>query len=100
MTDNHFEVLANGHRRRILASLLEENPHSVFPVTTGEVSAERQRKVQIAFRHVHLPKLDAAEFIDWDPESDRIAEGTRFEDIEPLLRYLTDEYDDCFETSY
>lgn len=100
MSDNHFEILANGHRRRILASLLEENAHSAVPVATNEDSAERRRRARIAFRHVHLPKLDAADFVDWDPESGSVARGTRFEDIEPLLRFLSDEYGDCFEISY
>ncbi|MFC6827189.1 DUF7344 domain-containing protein [Halopelagius fulvigenes] len=100
MTDSHFEALANGHRRQILASLMRENGRSVVPDAADDLSGERQLQAEIAFRHVHLPKLDAVDFIDWDPESGIVAKGPRFGDIEPLLRFLTNEYTECFEIRY
>jgi hypothetical protein len=44
-------------------------------------------------RHVHLPKLDAAEYVDWDRETDDVRPGPRFDEIRPLLEVLLENRD-------
>lgn len=49
--------------------------------------SDSSRRVQADLETVHLPMLDAADFIDWNPETGEISKGERFEEIEPLLAY-------------
>jgi hypothetical protein len=45
-------------------------------------------------RHTHLPKLASAGFIEWDPETNTVQQGPRFEDIRPLLELMHDHADE------
>lgn len=47
--------------------------------------------------HNHLPALDAAGFIDWDPETDAVTRGPYYEDIRPLLQLMHDHQDELPE---
>uniref|UniRef100_A0A7D6CTU0 Uncharacterized protein n=1 Tax=Natrinema zhouii TaxID=1710539 RepID=A0A7D6CTU0_9EURY len=40
--------------------------------------------------HVHLPKLDSYDLIDWEPGSNTVEAGDRFEEIAPTLELLRD----------
>nr|WP_161493145.1 hypothetical protein [Natrarchaeobaculum aegyptiacum] len=40
--------------------------------------------------HAHLPKLDEAGFIEWNPDSKTITCGPRFDEIAPLVELLVD----------
>ncbi len=38
--------------------------------------------------HTHLPKLDEAGFIEWNPNSKTITRGLRFDEIAPLIELI------------
>lgn len=95
MSDVHdllFEALANEQRRRILFGLLERDSPAETTIdidtppdttTGGETTALEQY-------HVHLPKLDAFEFVDWNPRANTVKPGGRFTEIRPVLQLLHD----------
>lgn len=84
--DDVFEALANEQRRNLLFTLVEheESIHIDSPPDgfDGGQGAAVER------RHVHLPKLVDYGFIEWDPQTNVIEEGPRFEAIRPVLRLL------------
>ncbi|ELZ81869.1 hypothetical protein C453_17674 [Haloferax elongans ATCC BAA-1513] len=44
--------------------------------------------------HTHLPKLDDAGFVDWDPRTGAVVRGPRFDAVEPVLRLFADHTDE------
>lgn len=70
-----FDVLADGRRRRILATLSDrDEPVSERALAegVGEGPGDGDRassKERVALRHTHLPRLDDADLIEWDRES-------------------------------
>lgn len=38
--------------------------------------------------HIHLPKLEAEDVIEWDRDGQTVSRGPAFEEIEPALRTL------------
>lgn len=93
--DELFEMLSVAPRRRILAALKKRNPRQEdeFETQAFARNDEFERYV-LELTHNHLPELDAANFIDWDRETDTIVRGSRFEEIEPLLRLLQEHQDE------
>lgn len=89
--DRAFDVLSRRPRRRLLLSLLE---------TTGPSSPSDYRargpdeRREIMLRHVHLPRLEDAGYVEWDREADTVSEGPNFAEIEPLLHLLAEHEDD------
>ncbi|MFC6827212.1 DUF7344 domain-containing protein [Halopelagius fulvigenes] len=101
-----FDALADGTRRRLLVFLLDHESRDV-PKLSG-VSAEMAEMNRVLLReylsgsrrvdggdkellrthHVHLPKLDEFDFIDWDQEANVVTKGSRFDEIRPLLEPL------------
>ena len=73
-TEQH-EVLSSGRRRRVLSVLSETDlPISVAElarvVSTREYESDEQReRLQIELHHVHLPKLQELNIVDYDEES-------------------------------
>lgn len=45
-------------------------------------------KPAIRLYHIHLPKLAAAGFIEWDREANKVEKGPQFEEIRPLLELM------------
>lgn len=84
-----------------MVSLLEENPHSVSPVRSdggeGVEDEEKRQRERIELRHVHLPKLEEGRLIDWNRESNVVAKGPDFGEIEPLLKLLANGHDKFLE---
>jgi hypothetical protein len=104
-----FTLLAERRRRRVLVSLLDagEGPVPVANVAFTRGSAaqssagaaagsaavgagERSEAVpeSTALRHVHLPKLDESDLVDWDEEAGTVARGPRYAEVEPFLELL------------
>ncbi len=46
-------------------------------------------EVETELREIHLPKLDSAGYIDWNPETGRIKKGPRFEELELEMEWST-----------
>ncbi|WP_394351193.1 hypothetical protein [Halorubrum sp. JWXQ-INN 858] len=58
--------------------------------TVTEVADLRPRgtqpaEVEAELRETHLPRLDAAGYIEWDPETGTISKGPRFGELEREL---------------
>lgn len=84
-----FEVLSKSPRRRILTALVDANPRDVAEFAPAEfTNDERREDVLTRLYHTHLPKLDEAGFIKWDPDSETITRGPRFDEIAPLVELM------------
>ncbi|MFC5973311.1 transcriptional regulator [Halomarina salina] len=84
-TDEAFTLLDDVLRRRLLVSLLSESsvePDELVPQADGEVPTR--------LHHVHLPKLDDAEVVDWDRHRGVVSRGEAFDAVEPMLTLLAD----------
>lgn len=83
LLDDVMSCLSNETRRGILAALRATDPgegvdESALDTRTTEVSA-------VATRHVHLPKLEEAGLVEWDPDDTVVFRGPNFEEAVQLL---------------
>lgn len=83
--DTVFEILSDRSRRSVLVAL--QNHDSPTALDIGDVDAIDR---EIMLRHYHLPKLEEAEYIEWDRERNAVRTGPRFDEIRPLLNLLSD----------
>lgn len=93
MNNTAFEALADEQRRRLLVSLLEEDQRTVSAVVSGaieEETATRNASKQVAMRHNHLPKLADHGFVQWSRGTGEIIQGPQFDQIRPLLEFVSD----------
>lgn len=79
------DALGRRYPRLILLGLLDgvvenERDLSLRGKDAEEIQAELERE--------HLPKLEAAGFIEWDRETGEISKGERFEEVERYLRLV------------
>lgn len=85
--DNMMDALGSRPRRFILLTLLEST-------TDQEIDVIDRTKdtidVHVQLHHIHLPKLAAAGYIEWDRETNEVSRGPNFSEIEPLLKLLKD----------
>lgn len=88
--DQILDALAQQRRRQILLKLATDNPRHEDEFNSENEALNRSRSRNY---HVHLPKLDDAEFIEWDQEENTVMRGPRFEEIQPFLE-LVKEYED------
>jgi hypothetical protein len=107
MIDDLFTLLAARPRRRVLVSLLDAGEGSVPTAdvtltrgaaarssTAGRVESAVGSELDAAvgvpesMRHVHLPKLDESDLVEWDDDAGTVARGPRFAEAEPFLRLL------------
>lgn len=88
-TDQIFNALSNGHRRRILTGLLETTPETDPPVATDTfLDHNVDDDARIEQYHVHLPHLEDAGLIEWDRDAETVKQGQRFAAIKPTLTRL------------
>lgn len=83
--DGMMDVLSREARRLVLLMLLEEDAETSIDVIEEAIDSER---IEVQLHHTHLPKLEQAGYIEWQPGSDRITRGPNYDEIEPLLRLL------------
>ena len=91
--DVAFDVLSDSRRRDILEAVADHNPRDVDEFTSGGVASADENgadpeRVRTELHHVHLPKLAAQGYVEWDPNAETIRRGPNFDDIAPLLRLL------------
>lgn len=100
--DTVFELCSDGQRRVVLAILAAEQralttddlAKAIVKHThqkpLEEISGETISRIKIALYHTHLPKVEAAGLIDFDPDRE-VAEPTeQFARVEPHLSELLD----------
>lgn len=91
--DTAFDALTDGHRRRVLFTLLLNGPQgenafgidSFVPRRSGDEDPET---VRVELYHAHLPKLAESGYVDWDPDAETVRRGPKFDDVAPLLELL------------
>lgn len=78
-----MDILSDRHRRLILLSLKDGavKTEADLMVRGGSDTEE----TEIALTHSHLPKLEEAGYVEWDPDSGEISAGPRFDEIEPFI---------------
>lgn len=84
-----YESIADRDRRRLLLALAESDPGDGIDV--DEFVAEhgdRPNSLGIELHHVHLPKLEHADIVDWNRETGTIRTGARFHELRPHLERL------------
>lgn len=95
-TDELFELLANERRRIVVAYLLgrdgpvaveEVVDHVVAEIESSVGRAERDPRVSVgvSLHHVHLPKLDDAGAIEYDPQRQLVRGTGALQAFEPYL---------------
>lgn len=110
-TDDIFDALADVARRRVLVTLLAEDPLRVSAMTgrTRELTGADEgllrehlasaREVSDAdeellrLHHVHLPKLAEYGFVEWDAGARRISKGPRFHEVSGIVDRLDDTHE-------
>lgn len=90
VTDRLFDAMADEQRRRILFDLAERGPEDESPINIDAPpdAVGSDETASIERQHVHLPKLDEYGFVDWEPGSNVVTAGNRFEEIASTLELL------------
>ncbi|WP_433630328.1 DUF7344 domain-containing protein [Halomicrococcus sp. NG-SE-24] len=87
-------MLANAYRRHLLITLLEQdqqvNIQSLIPVDVAS-NSEDVDLFTIQMIHSHLPKLENADIIEWDEETEQVQKGPHYEDLRPLIQMLAEQ---------
>lgn len=96
--DTVLNALGDRQRRRLLFALREENPLTVSESTVDGHSGRTyldglERDGLVSMYHAHLPKLDAAGYIEWNRETGEVVRGQEWEEIATVLD-LFDDIDD------
>lgn len=93
--DDLFEILSHGYRRYILWILADPEGRTGGTVETDRFMAAGGEPdiLRLELRHNHLPKLDDAGLVDWNPETGTLGRGPRFAEVEPFLTVI-DERDE------
>ncbi|PCR90492.1 transcriptional regulator [Natrinema ejinorense] len=76
--------------------MLEHNPEDDTKVYIGDMNVEDVdlEELLIHMTHVHLPKLEADGFINWDKEDHVVTKGPNFEEIRPLIELMNNHQDE------
>jgi hypothetical protein len=90
MDDTAFAALADADRRELLsllAATMEGDPPVRVPddLILGPPDSPR---AATRLHHVHLPKLTAMDYVEWDAAEGVVRRGPAFEELEPLLEVL------------
>lgn len=83
--DGLFQQLSHPLRRRVLRELAGADALDVAALAAGS-DPERAR---LQLHHVPLPKLAAAGYVEWDPDSGTLARAPRFGAVEPVLGLIS-----------
>jgi hypothetical protein len=92
-----FGALSDPYRRQLLIGLLEHNPQDDQdnnPLNIFSESDTVADALEIQLIHIHLPKLEAEGFIEWDQEAGEISKGPNWHTIGPILQILHDHRDE------
>ena len=91
--DALFGHLSHPIRRRVLLALFAASPDAVLSPDDFVAGGSRSERIRIELHHNHLPRLAAADYLEWNRRDDTVSRGPRFETIVPTIELLT-EYND------
>lgn len=95
-----LDLLSNEHRRHVLdcldehespialADLADEVAVRVNDVPITETAAEEVKQIYIRLYHNHIPKLEAADVVAYNQETDTVAPAPEFEQLIRCERLL------------
>ena len=100
--DSLLDLCRHQHRRIVLGTLIEEGRsltlddltkavlrhNHQMPIT--EVSEDVLTEIRLTLHHVHLPKLAAEGFVDYEPERKLVEPTDRLAQVEPTLSTIID----------
>lgn len=90
--DQMLEIMSKRHRRLVLLLLQQETIKLASDGIRYENSEAEVPNIELT--HNHLPKLEAAGYIEWDRETSLISKGPRFDDIESFLGLIDNHTDE------
>lgn len=99
-SDQALEALQDPLRRQVLLSLLEQSGQDDSLSISGTINAEGglETEKELQLYHIHLPKLEAFGFIEYDYDEKEIAPGPEFERVRPVLKALDDHTEGLLNT--
>lgn len=102
-TESDVYALLAHERRRLVLRLLDDVSTPIATTELAELiveceredpTAEARRVVAVSLHHAHLPRLDDAGVVAYDPDEGAVSPGSNFG---TLVGVLT-EFDDSFES--
>lgn len=92
--ENAFTLFADPYRRRLLLTILDHNPEDEAAIPEAiATDQEELEALLVKMHHVHLPKLESHDVIEWDRHKNVVRKGPAFDELRPLLE-LVDEHRD------
>jgi DNA-binding transcriptional ArsR family regulator len=89
--DRMFDALKHPSRRRILLLVSEHESRDGDGVAVTDLATEGALEpLATELYHAHLPKLAEAGYIEWNGGTQTIRQGPDYEEIEPLLRLMSE----------
>jgi hypothetical protein len=86
--DRVLEILSQRQRRLILYRLKQEETYTLLENSGPLEGSERE------LYHVHLPKLEATEYVEWNRNTGEVSRGSRYGEVESLLTLFGDHADE------
>jgi DNA-binding transcriptional ArsR family regulator len=87
--DPVLQALSSTPRRAILSALLRAPSLGPGDLAAVRASVEvTESGFDIAFHHVHLPGLEASGLVTYEPRTDEVERGPRFDAYRPLIEFL------------
>jgi hypothetical protein len=86
--DRVLEILSQRQRRLILYRLKQEETYTLLE-NSGTLEGS-----ELELYHVHLPKLEATEYVEWNRNTGEVSKGDRYGEVEPLLTLFGDHADE------
>lgn len=103
--DRMWQALADERRRLVLAVLAEATP----PIALGDLAGlvarreadrrgglvdDRVEAIHVSLYHRDVPKLAAADLVDWNRDGDLVRPGTNFQDVLRQIETIAEEAQD------
>ncbi|MFC5369043.1 helix-turn-helix domain-containing protein [Salinirubrum litoreum] len=94
--DRLFDALSHPYRRRILTLVSERESREEGGFSIGALATEDDdlELLTTELYHAHLPMLADAGYIEWESDGETVHRGSNFEEIEPVLRLMTEHRDE------
>lgn len=80
-----IHALGHSHRRAILLGL---EAGQIDTAASAVMRGGQAEEIKRELKDEHLPLLEEAGFIEWDPETGDVRKGPDFDEIRPLLELI------------
>lgn len=92
--DESLTALSHPLRRHVIAFLAREGPTESEAYEPEDFLGTGDERRRIELYHRHLPMLDDAGIVDWEPEAGRVTRGPRFEDVLTIVESVRENCDE------